>query len=142
MAPSAHDIGTARSCEYILLNPQGLNDISVKLSLRMRNFCFCYAGTPVQENLWSFPHCFHLGYFQTKNDVCKLFYPQSKKRLFCQNQQWVSKSSRFPRTQRLTQSRDSPSGSSKLGTSLSAFISGVWEPTAGWGGVGCLSVEE
>lgn len=131
------------------LNPQGLKRVFcgsvtlVQLWPRMGRFCFCCAVSPVQENLWSFSCCFHLGgYFQTKPDVCKLFYPQSKTRRFCQNQQQVSKPSRFPRTQRLTQSCDSPSGSSKPGTSLSAFISGVWEPMVGWGGAGCMSVEE
>lgn len=59
------------------------------------------------------------------------FTLKARRGFFCQNQQWVSKPSRFPGTQRLTQSRDSPSGSSKLGTSLSAFISGVWEPVVG-----------
>ena len=107
---------------------------SAQLCPRTGRFCSCCTARPVQGNLWSLSHCFHLGgYFQTKNDVCKLFYSQSKKRRFCQNQQGVSKPSRFPQTQRLTQSCDSPSGSSKLGTSLSALISGVQEPAVGWG---------
>lgn len=86
----------------------------MQLCPRMGRFCFCCVVSPAQENIWSLS-CFCLsGYFQTKNDVCKLFYTQSK-RWFCQNQQQVSKPSRFLRTQRLTQSPDSPSGSSKQG---------------------------
>lgn len=80
--------------------------------------------------------------FRPKMMCVNCFTLKARRGFFCQNQQWVSKPSRFPGTQRLTQSRDSPSGSSKLGTSLSAFISGVWEPVVGWGGAGCVSVEE
>lgn len=80
--------------------------------------------------------------FRPKMMCVNCFTLKARRGFFCQNQQWVSKPSRFPGTQRLTQSRDSPSGSSKLGTSLSAFISGVWEPVVGRGGAGCVSVEE
>lgn len=34
-----------------------------------------------QENIWPYSCCLHLSsYFQTKNDVCKSFHPQSEKR--------------------------------------------------------------
>lgn len=101
----------------------------------MERSCFCYAGSPLQAGLWSFPPCFHLrGYFQNENDACRLFYPRSKKRHLCQNQQRVSKPSRFPKTQRLTQSCDSWSGSSKPGTPYLLSYLGCGNKR--WGGAG------
>lgn len=81
------------------------------------------------------PPCFHLrGYFQNENDACRLFYPRSKKRQLCQNQQRVSEPSRFPKTQRLTQSCDSWSGSSKPGTPYLLSYLGCGNKR--WGGAG------
>lgn len=89
-----------------------------------------------QENIWPYPCCLHLSsYFQPKNDVCKSFHPPSEKKQFSQNQQRFSKPSRFPGTQRLTQRLTHHQEAARGGISLSAFISGVWEPAAGRGGV-------